>query len=98
MKDYDTHYLHNMDHASIANQDKVEAKLNEQGLTKHDLGREKFLEQSWSWKEEYADFIRAQWAKLGLGLDYSRERFTLDEGLSQAVKKVFVEMYKKDLI
>src|SRR5699024_5100063 len=98
MQGYDTLYLPGMDHAGIATQAKVEAKLNEQGLTRHDLGREKFLEQSWSWKEEYADFIRAQWAKLGLGLDYSRERFTLDEGLSQAVKKVFVEMYKKDLI
>ena len=56
---------------------KVEAKLNEQGISRHELGREKFLEQAWDWKEEYASFIRQQWAKLGLGLDYSRERFTL---------------------
>lgn len=98
MQGYDTLYLPGMDHAGIATQAKVEGKLREQGLTRHDLGRDKFLEHAWSWKEEYADFIRAQWAKLGLGLDYSRERFTLDEGLSQAVKKVFVDMYNKGLI
>ncbi|MBU5909661.1 class I tRNA ligase family protein, partial [Vibrio cholerae O1] len=92
---YDTLYLPGMDHAGIATQAKVEAKLNEQGITRYDLGREKFLEQAWDWKEEYASFIRAQWAKLGLGLDYSRERFTLDEGLSKAVKKVFVDLYNK---
>ncbi|MDW8542368.1 valine--tRNA ligase [Staphylococcus sp. mip270_02] len=98
MQGYDTLYLPGMDHAGIATQAKVEAKLNEQGLSRHDLGREKFLEQAWDWKEEYANFIREQWAKLGLGLDYSRERFTLDEGLSKAVKKVFVDMYNKGLI
>ena len=87
MQGYDTLYLPGMDHAGIATQAKVEAKLNEQGISRHDIGREKFLEQAWEWKEEYASFIRQQWAKLGLGLDYSRERFTLDEGLSQAVKK-----------
>ncbi|MFQ3839207.1 valine--tRNA ligase [Staphylococcus pseudoxylosus] len=98
MQGYDTLYLPGMDHAGIATQAKVEAKLNEQGLSRHDLGREKFLEQAWDWKEEYATFIREQWAKLGLGLDYSRERFTFDEGLSKAVKKVFVDMYNKGLI
>ncbi|MEP9818869.1 valine--tRNA ligase [Staphylococcus xylosus] len=98
MQGYDTLYLPGMDHAGIATQAKVEAKLNEEGLSRHDLGREKFLEQAWDWKEEYANFIREQWAKLGLGLDYSRERFTLDEGLSKAVKKVFVDMYNKGLI
>lgn len=98
MQGYDTLYLPGMDHAGIATQAKVEAKLNEQGLSRHDLGREKFLEHAWDWKEEYATFIREQWAKLGLGLDYSRERFTLDEGLSKAVKKVFVDMYNKGLI
>ncbi|WRN87119.1 class I tRNA ligase family protein [Staphylococcus aureus] len=70
MQGYDTLYLPGMDHAGIATQAKVEAKLNEQGITRYDLGREKFLEQAWDWKEEYASFIRAQWAKLGLGLDY----------------------------
>ena len=62
------------------------------------LGREKFVEETWKWKEEYAGHIRAQWSKLGLGLDYSRERFTLDEGLSKAVKEVFVKLYEKGLI
>ncbi|WP_028783359.1 valine--tRNA ligase [Thalassobacillus devorans] len=98
MQGYDVLWLPGMDHAGIATQAKVEAKLKEQGLSRYDLGREKFLEQAWSWKEEYADFIRTQWEKLGLGLDYSRERFTLDEGLSDAVKEVFVKLYEKDLI
>lgn len=87
-----------MDHAGIATQAKVEAKLREQGTSRYDLGREKFLEETWKWKEEYADFIRSQWAKMGLGLDYSRERFTLDEGLNKAVREVFVKLYKKGLI
>ncbi|RKJ47492.1 valine--tRNA ligase, partial [Butyricicoccus sp. 1XD8-22] len=68
------------------------------GVTRYDLGREKFLEKTWEWKEEYASHIREQWAKLGLGLDYTRERFTLDEGLSDAVKEVFVKLYEKGLI
>ncbi|UOR12156.1 valine--tRNA ligase [Halobacillus amylolyticus] len=98
MQGYDVLWLPGMDHAGIATQAKVEAKLKEQGTTRYDLGREKFLENSWEWKKEYAQFIRAQWEKLGLGLDYSRERFTLDEGLSEAVKEVFVKLYEKDLI
>src|SRR5690606_38004837 len=65
---------------------------------RYDLGREKFLEKAWEWKEEYADHIRKQWAKLGLSLDYSRERFTLDEGLSKAVREVFIQLYRKGLI
>ena len=98
MQGYDVLYLPGTDHAGIATQAKVEAKLREQGISRYDLGREKFLEQTWAWKEEYADFIRSQWRKLGLGLDYSRERFTLDEGLSEAVRKVFVKMYEEGLI
>lgn len=98
MQGYDVLYLPGMDHAGIATQAKVEAKLREEGKSRYDLGREKFLEQAWDWKEEYAGFIREQWAKLGLGLDYSRERFTLDEGLSNAVKEVFVKLYEKNLI
>lgn len=98
MQGYDVLYLPGMDHAGIATQAKVEAKLREEGVGRHDLGREKFLQQSWDWKEEYAEFIRQQWAKLGLSLDYTRERFTLDEGLSQAVRKVFVDLYEKGLI
>ncbi|RYS29590.1 valine--tRNA ligase [Staphylococcus pseudintermedius] len=98
MQGYETLYLPGMDHAGIATQAKVEAKMREEGISRHDIGREKFLEKAWEWKEEYASFIRQQWAKLGLGLDYSRERFTLDSGLSQAVCKVFVDMYNKGLI
>ncbi|MFC3040025.1 valine--tRNA ligase [Virgibacillus xinjiangensis] len=98
MQGYDVLWLPGMDHAGIATQAKVEAKLKEQGTSRYDLGREKFLEKSWDWKEEYADFIRSQWEKMGLGVDYSRERFTLDEGLSEAVKEVFVSLYEKGLI
>lgn len=98
MQGYDTLWLPGMDHAGIATQAKVEEKLREEGITRYDLGREKFLEKTWEWKEEYAGHIREQWAKLGLSLDYDRERFTLDEGLSDAVKRVFVELYKKGLI
>lgn len=82
----------------IATQAKVEARLKEEGTNRYELGREKFLQKAWDWKEEYASFIRSQWEKLGLGLDYSRERFTLDEGLSEAVKEVFVKLYEKGLI
>lgn len=98
MQGYDALYLPGMDHAGIATQAKVDAKLRKEGRSRYDLGREKFLEVAWDWKKEYASFIRKQWAKLGLSLDYSRERFTLDEGLSQAVRKVFVTLYEKDLI
>ncbi|ULG73548.1 valine--tRNA ligase [Macrococcus brunensis] len=98
MQGYNTLYLPGMDHAGIATQAKVEAKLREEGISRHDIGRAKFLEHTMAWKEEYAETIRAQWAKMGLGLDYSRERFTLDEGLSDAVKRVFVDMYNKGLI
>ena len=98
MQGYDVLWLPGMDHAGIATQAKVEAKLREEGKSRYDLGREKFVEETWKWKEEYANHIREQWSKLGLGLDYSRERFTLDEGLSKAVREVFVTLYKKDLI
>ena len=98
MQGYDALWLPGMDHAGIATQAKVEEKLRSEGITRYDLGREKFLEKTWEWKEEYAGHIRQQWAKLGLGLDYSRERFTLDEGLSEAVKEVFVKLYEKGYI
>ena len=98
MQGFDTLWLPGMDHAGIATQAKVEEKLRGQGLSRYDLGREKFLEQIWAWKEEYAGHIRQQWAKMGISVDYSRERFTLDEGLSEAVKKVFVTLYEKDLL
>jgi len=98
MQGYDVLWLPGMDHAGIATQAKVEAKLREEGTSRYDLGREKFVEETWKWKEEYAGHIREQWAKIGLGLDYSRERFTLDEGLSKAVREVFVTLYNKGLI
>ncbi|AYC29766.1 valine--tRNA ligase [Paenisporosarcina cavernae] len=98
MQGYDALWLPGMDHAGIATQAKVEEKLRATGTTRYDLGRENFLEETWKWKEEYASHIRAQWSKLGLGLDYSRERFTLDEGLSTAVQEVFVKLYEKGLI
>lgn len=98
MQGYDTLWLPGMDHAGIATQAKVEEKLRGEGLSRYDLGREKFLEQTWSWKEEYASHIRQQWAKMGISVDYRRERFTLDAGLSDAVKKVFVTLYEKGLI
>ncbi len=98
MQGYEVLYLPGMDHAGIATQAKVDARLREQGISRHEIGREKFLEHAWGWKEEYADFIRSQWKKLGLGLDYDKERFTMDEGLSKAVRKVFVDMYNKNLI
>src|SRR5690625_4052713 len=88
MQGYDVLYLPGMDHAGIATQAKVDARLREAGINRHDIGRDKFLEHAWNWKEEYAGHIRAQWEKLGLGLDYDKERFTLDEGLSNAVRKV----------
>ncbi|MBG9784006.1 valine--tRNA ligase [Shouchella lehensis] len=98
MQGYDTLWLPGMDHAGIATQAKVEARLKEQGMSKHDLGREGFIEKSWEWKEEYASFIRKQWAKVGISVDYSRERFTLDSGLSDAVTEVFVSLYEQGLI
>lgn len=98
MQGYDALWLPGMDHAGIATQAKVEGKLKEEGRSRYDLGREAFLEESWKWKEEYAGHIRQQWSKLGLGLDYSRERFTLDKGLSKAVREVFVKLYEKKLI
>lgn len=98
MQGFDTLWLPGMDHAGIATQAKVEEKLRGESLSRYDLGREKFLEQTWEWKEEYASHIREQWAKMGISVDYRRERFTLDKGLSDAVKKVFVTLYEKGLI
>lgn len=98
MQGYDALWLPGSDHAGIATQTKVEQKLREEGVTRYDLGREKFLEKVWEWKAHYADTIREQWAKMGFSLDFSRERFTLDEGLSKAVREVFVRLYEKGLI
>ncbi|QYA49322.1 valine--tRNA ligase [Nosocomiicoccus ampullae] len=98
MQGFDTLYLPGMDHAGIATQARVVQRLKEEGIDIHDLTREEFLSHAWNWKEEYAGHIRDQWKKLGLGLDYTKERFTLDEGLSKAVRKTFVSMYNKGLI
>ena len=98
MQGYDMLYLPGMDHAGIATQAKVDARLKSEGISRYDIGREKFLERAWEWKEEYASTIRKQWAKLGNSLDYSRERFTMDEGFNAAVKHVFVSLYNEGLI
>ncbi|NBK96402.1 MAG: valine--tRNA ligase [Erysipelotrichia bacterium] len=98
LQGYDVLWLSGMDHAGIATQAKVDARLKEEGISRYDIGREKFLERAWEWKEEYAAHIREQWATMGLSLDYTRERFTLDDGLSEAVKKVFVDLYNDGLI
>ena len=98
LKGYDMLWLPGMDHAGIATQAKVDERLKKEGISRYDIGREKFLDRAWEWKEEYASHIRQQWAKMGLSLDYSRERFTLDEGLSHAVRKIFVDLYNDGLI
>ena len=94
----DVLYLPGMDHAGIATQAKVDERLKQQGISRYDIGREKFLEVAWNWKAEYGDKIHEQWAKLGNSLDYERERFTLDEGLNKAVNHVFVTLYNQGLI
>jgi valyl-tRNA synthetase len=98
MQGYDALYLPGMDHAGIATQAKVDAKLRNMGTNRHELGREEFLKVAWEWKHEYAGHIRKQWEALGISVDYDHERFTLDEGLSDAVKEVFVRLYEKGLI
>lgn len=98
MQGFDTLWVPGMDHAGIATQAKVEAKLRKEGISRYDLGREKFVDKVWEWKDEFAATIKQQWGKMGLSLDYSRERFTLDDGLSKAVRKVFVDLYNKGLI
>ena len=98
MKGFDCLWLPGMDHAGIATQAKVDARLRSEGINPRELTREKWLEHAWSWKEEYANAIHSQWARLGLSLDYEKERFTLDEGLNKAVRKVFVDLYNKGLI
>lgn len=98
MDGYDALWVPGMDHAGIATQAKVDKLLRESGISPRSLTREEWLTHAWNWKEEYADNIHKQWAKLGLSLDYTKERFTLDEGLSKAVRHVFVTLYEKGLI
>ena len=98
MDGYDALWLPGMDHAGIATQAKVDKKLKEQGIKPREMDREEWLKVAWDWKKEYAENIHRQWKTLGLSLDYSRERFTLDEGLSKAVRQVFVDLYNQGLI
>ena len=98
MQGYDTLWLPGMDHAAIATEAKVVKKLKDEGINKYEYGRDKFVNACWDWTHEHGDVIRKQWAKLGVALDYSKERFTLDEGMSEAVKRVFVDFYNEGLI
>jgi len=91
MQGFDTLWLPGMDHAAIATEAKVVKRLKDKGINKYEYGRENFLNACWDWTHEYGDNIRSQWAKMGLSVDYSKERFTLDEGLNKAVTKVFVD-------
>ncbi|MFP4417701.1 MAG: valine--tRNA ligase [Chitinivibrionales bacterium] len=98
MRGFETLWMPGTDHAGIATQNVVERKLAGEGVSRHDLGREKFLEKVWEWKDEYHATISGQLKKLGTACDWDRERFTMDEGLSKAVRKVFVELYNDNLI
>ena len=98
MQGFDALWVPGMDHAGIATQAKVDKKLKDMGINPRELSREEWLKHAWAWKDEYALNIHKQWAKLGLSLAYSKERFTLDEGLSKAVRKVFVDLYHRGLI
>ena len=98
MNGFDTLWQTGTDHAGIATQNVVEKMLAKDGLRKEDIGREAFIEKVWEWKEKYGNIITTQQRRIGNSTDWERERFTMDEGLSQAVKEVFVELYNKDLI
>jgi len=98
MQGYKTLWVPGTDHAGIATQAKVEEQLAQEGLSKYDLGREKFLQRVWDWKNQYGSKITRQLRKLGTSCDWSRERFTMDQGCSRAVREVFVRLYTKGLI
>ena len=98
MQGYNALWIPGVDHAGIATQIKVEEELRKEGLTRYDLGREKFLEKVWDWKHKYGNRIVEQQKKLGASCDWERARFTMDEGCSRAVREVFVSLYEKDLI
>ena len=98
MQGYSVLWMPGTDHAGIATQNVVERTLKEEGKTRDDLGRDLFVKRVWEWKEEYGSRIINQLKKLGASCDWERERFTMDEGLSRAVRKVFVDLYNKDLI
>ena len=98
MQGFNALWIPGTDHAAIATEAKIVAKMKEAGITKEDLGREGFLERAWDWKKEYGGAIVNQIKKLGCSCDWSRERFTMDEGLSEAVKYVFIKLYREGLI
>lgn len=98
MKGKEACWFPGMDHAGIATQNVVEKNLAEENLTRHDLGREEFVQRVWDWKEEYGGKIKDQLKALGSSPDWSRERFTLDDGLSSAVREAFVQLYEEGYI
>ena len=98
MQGYDCLWLPGMDHAAIATEAKVVNRLKKNGINKYELGRDGFLEECWKWTEEHRSNIHKQWETLGLTVDYNRERFTLDEGLNDAVNEVFIRLYNEGLI
>ena len=98
MQGFDTLYLPGMDHAGIATQAKVDERLKLEGTNRYELGRNKFLDKAWAWKEEYANIIRKQWQAIGISVDYNKERFTLDQKLNDAVNHVFLSLYQKGYI
>ncbi len=98
MRGFETLWVPGIDHASIATEAKIVEQLKKEGLTKEGLGREKFLERAWEWKEKYGNTILTQLRKMGVSCDWSRVSFTMDENLTKAVKKVFVDLYNKGLI
>jgi valyl-tRNA synthetase len=98
MQGFNTLWMPGMDHAGIATQNVVEQELAREGLTRHDLGREKFIERVWEWKAKFGGVIINQLKRLGCSCDWERQRFTMDDGLSRAVREVFVRLYNEDLI
>src|SRR5436190_5905946 len=98
MQGFNTLWLPGMDHAGIATQNVVERELKKEGLSRHNIGREKFVERVWQWKEQYGGIILKQIRRIGASCDWSRERFTFDAGLSRAVREVFVRLYDEGLI
>ncbi|MFA3799818.1 valine--tRNA ligase [Leptotrichia hongkongensis] len=98
MSGFDTLWIPGMDHAGIATQNKVERMLADEGTSKEEIGYDEFLRRTWEWKEKHGGLITKQLRKLGVSLDWTRERFTMDEGLSEAVKEVFIKLYNDGLI
>ena len=96
MQGYNALWIPGTDHAAIATEVKVTEQLKAEGIDKKELGREKFLERTWQWKDEYAGTIEGQLKKLGVSCDWDRERFTMDEGCSKAVEEVFIKLMRKD--